>query len=241
MNDSYYNFGCNFLKSAKILGGVNEIKVVNTGLNEENKESILSYGCNLIESGIDTSGQKTSWDADWHKNVTFKTKFLLETLKNSNKPIVMIDSDTVFIDDISDLIDDAWDIQLCERDNHPVRYLASFFVAHPTDKTISFIENWISIMEQAGDTPSDPNGVTIAENKYGLFRAKESPALTYLMDNLNGFPIEIKKHRQEEVSATVQQYLLNKESTRIINFKSNLIGETFEQRLRGLDVESILE
>ena len=91
-------------------------------------------------------------DPKWREAVSRKTRGLLEICQEENYPIVMMDSDTMVISDISDEIHQGCNFQVCERkdkftngDGHWLTHIGCWFVVH-NDQGKEFLSNWSNLI-----------------------------------------------------------------------------------------------
>jgi hypothetical protein len=100
------------------------------------------------------ASSKTIHSKEWISAVSQKTRILARVIKDNNIPTAMLDSDTIVIDDFSNLFDSDYDIQVCRRskpflrpDGLVLNCIASFFIVNTIDG-LGFIEKWIARMEE---------------------------------------------------------------------------------------------
>ena len=219
LNSAYIKFGKIFLESLhdKVnMDNVRNIYLSDTGLNEVDKKYVESFDrVKVVDSGIVTNFEGGSWGEDWHKTVASKTIILKELLTNNDLPIVMVDGDCMFIDDIDDLVDSKFDVQICHRPNVPhCPYLASFVVLQPNENSKLFLNRWIEIIEST------------REIEGGLVKAKESPSLGFTVNELID-KVSIQNVDFDVVSVTESARIVDK--TRIVHFKGSSISKNFDE------------
>jgi hypothetical protein len=219
LNSAYIKFGKIFLESLydKVdMNNVRNIYLSDTGLNENDIKYVQSFdNVKVVDSGIVTNFEGGSWGKDWHDTVASKTIILKELLSNNDLPIVMVDGDCMFIDDIHDVVDDNYDIQICHRPNVPhCPYLASFVVLQPNQNSRTFLDRWIEIIDST----------RVVEN--GLIKAKESPALGFTVSELMS-QVSIGNVEFDVVSVTEAKNITDK--TKIVHFKGSSISKDFEE------------
>jgi hypothetical protein len=150
----------------------------------------------------------------WYKTTKLKTEYLKELFDtvDVNEPIVMIDSDTVVLKDIYDIIKPEYDLQLVEMSEGShisqsgilILHIACLSIFNHREKSKNFLNKWI-------------------ENKNMLFQMKrpkphETPAMNMVindkkfMKNYNFLSMD-----EREVCADSAVY----ENSKIIHFKSN--------------------
>ena len=103
------------------LNKINYIFILDIGLKKEDIDYFKRYeNVKILSTNFDLDFGDGIHSENWIKAVVSKTYCLRELLLNENvEPIVMIDSDCMFVRDISDLINMKYDMQICHRDNHP--------------------------------------------------------------------------------------------------------------------------
>ncbi len=150
----------------------------------------------------------------WYKTTKLKTEYLKELFDtvDVNEPIVMIDSDTVVLKDIYDIIKPEYDLQLVEMSEGShisqsgilILHIACLSIFNHREKSKNFLNKWI-------------------EDKNMLFQMKrpkphETPAMNMVindkkfMKNYNFLSMD-----EREVCADSAVY----ENSKIIHFKSN--------------------
>ena len=272
LNQDYYTFGELFVKSLERQAN-NELRtvhIVDTGLEEKSKNYLSQFAdINWILPEEKYKGPSNDHyhSQQWHWNIDSKTENLLKLVSSSDVPVMMVDSDCAFVRNPSELISDFnADIEVCERE-HPVRFLASFFVAHPTPSATNFIEHWIRLMRTVGYIKVTELGLPSAVDT-GFYKQRESPCLTSLVDggdyidNINHKLIRDKLytdefvkefgnrdslidnlnivvHKDNVVSASTSDF--SNDECAIIHFKSRTSRDTIEDRLDGLTLEGILK
>lgn len=147
LNSEYIRFGRIFLNSLFDTHNINNIKniyILNMGLNNKHKEFISNFNkVKLIEpdDGIVELEEGTGWT----NVVCSKTYYLKKLIKETENicPIVMIDSDCLFLKDIESLIDLDYDFQVCKRNNNNKLLLASFMSFNNRIQSIILLDKWI--------------------------------------------------------------------------------------------------
>ncbi len=227
MNSAYWKFGQLFIDSLydKVnLDKINKIYVSDTGLDQEQIEYLKSKkNVVIIDSGETTNFEGGSWSDDWHTVVTSKSMILRNVVKQAEGPVVMIDADCLFIDDITDLIDTEYDLQICQRTHDTAPYLGSFVSINNKDQGIHFINNWMMKIQETAKFDSD-----------GHLIARESPALSKTVKQLAA-EVNIQGLPESMVSVTHKGLLKN--DSRILHFKgsskSKTTEELYNKRLKG--------
>jgi hypothetical protein len=228
LNSAYWKFGKIFIDSLydKVdLNKIHKIYISDTGLDQDQIEYLKSKSeIEIIDSNISTNFEGGTWSEEWHQVVTSKTKVLKDIISKNGHPTVMIDADCLFLDDISDLIDTKYDLQICHRDHH-IPYLGSF-VSINNKSGIDFINQWIQNIK-----------ATAKLDKDGHLVARESPALSETVKEMRT-EFKIQDISEYVVSATHKDMLSDK--TKIVHFKGSSkasdIGELYDKRLSGRPV-----
>ena len=216
LNSAYLTFGKVFLNSLYDKIDMNQVQyifILDTGLSDEDREFISKNDkVKIIDSGVTTSLKGGTEDKEWTQTVVLKTYALRELLKTYDDlfPIVMIDSDCMFIRDISELLNTDYDLQICHRENHGTPLLGSYVSFNDKDKCMSFLDKWIERIPQI-KTPW-----------------KESPALSQIYEeNSDEYNIELVS--EKKVSSYTPEDM---EDTHIIHFKSMNNHKTAEETIQ---------
>jgi hypothetical protein len=205
---------------------LHKIYIVNTGMDEEQINYILSLSnvIEIINTGINTDFRGGTWGEDWQINVKGKTKWLLQTILNSQYPVLMLDSDMLIVKDIYDLLTKGGDVQVCKRSNPSVPYIGSYFFSINKEKGIQFLKRWIEIIEST-------NGK----------RPLESPALCKTVLNFESL-IKIKEIDESLVNAISPSDFIPE--TYIVHFKGqsldNNVSDSFYKRTIGRGWENLI-
>lgn len=216
LNSAYLTFGKVFLNSLYDKLDNSKVKyifIVDTGLTDEDRLFLSKNDkVKIIDSGVTTNLKGGTEDKEWTQTVVLKTYVLRELLKTYDDlfPIVMIDSDCMFIKDISDLINTDYDLQICHRQNPQTPLLGSYVSFNNKDKCMSFLDKWIDRIPQI-ETPW-----------------KESPALSQIYsENKEKYNIELIP--ENKVSSYTTDDINH---THIIHFKSMSNNKTVEETIR---------
>ena len=204
VNKEYEKFLRVFLKSAleKLsLENIKEICILNTGVSEEVVSELkkLNGKIKIIKHDeiIDSSH---SWDEGWQKNVLLKTKFVRNYISENKIPTFMIDIDSMFLNDTSDILNFEVDVVLCDRSDiwGGMPFIASFVGFLNVDKSIEFLDDWILEMKNISG-----------------FETKETPALNVMARKGDKYKIGSLSHR------TIGLYHENSlsDETLIVHFK----------------------
>ena len=167
---------------------------------------------------------------EWLESLTYKTKSLLQIVKNENNlPIIMIDSDMLVLKDFSHFINNEYDIQVCRREfesarkdiNISMKYIASFLIINQNnDKIEKFLKNWIQEIENM--------------IKLKLKPAYETPSLCKMIKK---YKKEIKIGELDEIHISCDKKFIP-DKTFIIHMKS--VGKeqgehgNFENRVKNV-------
>lgn len=204
VNQEYEKFLKVFLKSAleKLsLENIKEICILNTGVSDEVVSELekLNGKIKIIKHDeiIDSSH---SWDEGWQKNVLLKTKFVKDYISENKIPTFMIDVDSMFLNDTSDILDTGVDVVLCDRSDiwGGMPFIASFVGFLNVKKSIEFLDEWILEMKNI-------NG----------FETRETPALNVMARKGDKYKIGALSHK---VIGLYHENSLSEE-TRIVHFK----------------------
>jgi hypothetical protein len=135
---------------------IQKIFIADLGLSFEYLEIIkkISAKIEIINTNTNIENSKEIYSKGWIDAVSQKTAILQMLVEGGHTPVVMIDSDTIVVEDFADIIDTNYDIQLCKRttplirpDGLLVEYIASFVsINNSNGKT--FIAAWISRIEE---------------------------------------------------------------------------------------------
>ncbi len=215
---------------------IENIFIGDTGLNKSDKKYLQKFDkVKILDTTIsDTGGSYATWDSNWHNSVTQKTKIFRKLIETENLPLIMLDADMLFLEDISSLIDTKYDIQVCFRNHerrekkHPMDYLACYVCVN-NKKPLEFMDTWINMIDTE-------NTVNINGN---LIKAKETPCLCKVVElfkNTNN-PLKIGDVDEDIVSVYDAPDILP-EISRIIHFKgwgpytfSNSVEEAFDGKV----------
>ncbi|MDR1972065.1 MAG: glycosyltransferase family 77 protein [Treponema sp.] len=158
-NDIYFRLlyiSLSSLCAACDLKKIKTIFIADLGLSSGNISALsgLSDKIALLPPESTVTSSNTIHSKEWVNAVREKTRILSRIVKYGNVPVVMIDSDTIIMEDFSDLINTNYDIQLCRRskpflrpDGLSMDYIASF-VAVNTSNALAFIHKWIDRMDE---------------------------------------------------------------------------------------------
>jgi hypothetical protein len=133
-----------------------KIFIADLGLSSENRETIMNISTKIeiinTEKNIESTNELFS--KGWIDAVTQKTSTLQMLVDAGHTPIIMLDSDTLIIEDFSEVINPDCDIQVCKRTNPIYRsdgfrldYIASFVVINNIGSS-AFIVSWINRLNE---------------------------------------------------------------------------------------------
>ena len=130
LNSSYKKFGKIFLNSLYqnlSLENIKNVFILDVGLSEEDKIWISEYEkLTIVDTATDVEFDGV-WGKGWEQSVASKTIGFKQLLLDNNYPLVMVDSDCLFLKDFEDLLDDSFDIQVCNRNYMEKFSICSFF------------------------------------------------------------------------------------------------------------------
>ena len=124
---------------------INKIFIADLGIKKEHLEVIkdLCGKIEIINTNINTGNSKKIFSKSWIDSVSQKTAILNMLIKSGHTPVIMIDSDTLIIEDFSDTINCNYDIQVCKRTNSYMR---------PDGLLLEYIASFVSINNAGGET-----------------------------------------------------------------------------------------
>jgi len=203
---------------------IGNIIILDTGLKEEeikylkgfNKVTILQSDLNLV----DTSDALPR-NSNWLQHVLRKTKFCKVALKIHNSPLIMVDSDCMFLGDVTKNIEQDKDILVCNRSyKENDNWIASFFVVNNPEEGIRFLTSWIGRMKR----------LMIEQPHRGWF---ESHSLNLLLNE-----IRQGKHGEFNIGdvftadvACEEERFFSYENTKLVHFKGTGQKTDFSGRI----------
>jgi len=210
LNEGYAQFGRLFINSLFDnidLDSIDTIYIYDTGLSSNSKKYLSLFPkIKIVDAGFIALSEDIH-DKGWQKNTYSKTRFLKEVLVETGIPTIMIDADCVFKCEFIKLLDSNTDLTVCRRTRPGFsNHLGSFFAANNITKSINFLDKWIDRIENS-------------EGKH-----KESPALSYVLENQNILKIQ-------ELDESVISALGDSSDVRIFHLKSDSGLETIERRI----------
>ena len=133
-----------------------KIYIADLGFCNKNRETIskLHEKIEFINTEINIGNSDVLFSKNWVNAISQKTAALYLLIKNGCTPVVMLDCDTIVIEDFSDMINHDFDIQFCKRASPVLRgdgllleYIASFVSINSTS-ALSFVIEWIKRIEE---------------------------------------------------------------------------------------------
>ena len=227
-NKSYFPFVDVLVNSlTENCSNLNRIYIADCGLGEyrkylQDKDNVSIMDTDVIDeySGVHSEG--------WVKATQQKTRVLskLLTMMDFEEPLIMIDSDVCVLEDLAQVIDTEFDMQVTtmntgghtRADGIFISEIASFLVINNCDLGKSFVHNWIKQMEK------------FAEN--GTSFPHETPALNMTLQNnklLNvGYLKELEVCADQELTPnTISIHFKSNGSTKdnpVVNFESRVMS-----------------
>ena len=163
----------NSLLAVSDLAKLDTIYIADTGLSEAEVDYLTSRSSKVEIIKVATPealDSKDTHSASWHHSVQQKTFVCRHILEETSIPLVMVDADAMFLNDISKNIDLNYDVQVCKRltparssiIKKPMEYLASY-VSFNTPRALSFIEDWRETMMNLPRIEYVPNKIIPVE------------------------------------------------------------------------------
>jgi len=166
-NDTYFKLLHICVKSISAICDMEKIGTIyiaDLGLCNDYQKTLKSLNkkIEIISTNTTTGHSKELYSKDWIDAVSQKTAILRMLIKNNHTPVIMLDSDTIVVEDFSSCIDLNYDIQVCKRaspllrkDGIILEYIASFFVANSI-RAEAFVSAWIDRLSQRIDLKMPP-------------------------------------------------------------------------------------
>ena len=222
LNESYKPFGDLFITSLfenVDISQVNKTYIFDTGLADDTRAYLSLFPTvEIIDTEIDSQSGQVH-DQGWRDSTYSKTTFLLDTLIKDGLPTVMIDSDSIFIQEFADLLQfDESDIVVAARDREGFsRHIGSFFAANNASKSVlSFIRRWIENLENLRENTD--------------MKHVESPALSKTVAEMSK-ELSILELPEDLVSCVLPQKCSDKANIRICHLKSDYYAKTIPERI----------
>jgi len=215
LNSAYMLFGkiwLNSLYENTSQDKINKVFILDTGLTDDDVAYLKKFNkVEIVTSDIDFKETSNALlkNSIWLQHVLRKTKFFRKVLREGNIPLVMVDSDCMFLKDFDEHINSDYDVQVCNRSYHDHdNWIASFFVANNVDNGLLFMNLWISRMKKLMREKPDR----------GWF---ESHSLNLCLNELreeNEHNLKVGDVFTKDIACEVPE-LFNKEKTKILHFK----------------------
>lgn len=155
LNSAYMPFGKIWINSLHELSDIERIKkiyILDTGLLPKDLEYIKKFSrveVVLSDINIINTSNALPRNSPWLQHVLRKTKYFRKVLKKDPTPLIMVDSDCMFLDNFLKHIDDTKDVLVCNRSYHDYdNWIASFFVSNKQKEGLVFMNLWIKEMKQ---------------------------------------------------------------------------------------------
>ena len=155
LNSAYMPFGkiwINSLYQLDDIESINKIYILDTGLLPEDVDYFKKFKkveIVLSDINIINTSDALPRNSAWLQHVLRKTKYFRKILKKDPTPLIMVDSDCMFINNFLKHIDNTMDVLVCNRSYHNHdNWIASFFVANKPQQALVFMDLWIKEMKQ---------------------------------------------------------------------------------------------
>ena len=166
-NDTYFKLLHVCVKSINAVCNmekIDKIYIAELGLCAEYQQTLkaISNKIEILTTNTNAGHSRELYSKDWIDAVSQKTAILRMLINNNCTPVIMLDSDTIIMEDFSSCIDFTYDIQVCKRaspllrkDGVTLEYIASFFVANNI-RAEAFVDAWINRLAQRIDLKLPP-------------------------------------------------------------------------------------
>ncbi len=214
LNSDYMTFGKVFINSLYDKVDMNKVKhifILDIGLTKQDKDYFKKYkNVRILSSDFDLDFGGGIHSENWIKAVVSKTYCLRKLLINESvEPVVMIDSDCMFIRDISDLIDTKYDMQICYRNNHPTPLLGSYVSFNNREKSINFLNKWIdtipTIQTPWKESPALSQTYPLFKNKMDLDLVPVHKVSSYEYNDMDNEDVKIIHFKTGAKHTTVEE------------------------------------
>lgn len=191
-NSPYFKFLTILINSALDkcnFDNIDTFYIVDTGLEPQQIEWIKNKHPKLtiLPTKLTTKFEGGPWGHDWLLNVKNKSSFLYQLHINTDSPILMIDSDMMFVNDPVILLKNDADLLLCPRPGAPLitwgdmpaqLYIGSFvFILNPRNVT-PFLYDWLTEVRTTSimppESPSLAKVVNLYKEKINIMHIEES-------------------------------------------------------------------
>ena len=155
-NEAYYPFLENLITSIeRNCDNVGHIYVGNSGLSRFNQALKREGVIEQFQEGLTAEFQGVH-QAGWYKATALKTRFLHKLLHviDEDRPLIVIDNDTLVLKDLEPLVDTDYDIQVTNMEKGETKNaagltifsIASFIIINNRKKMKRFTERWVELM-----------------------------------------------------------------------------------------------
>jgi hypothetical protein len=184
-NEAYYPFLENLITSIeRNCENVGNIYIGNSGLSRFNQALKREGVIELFQEGLTAEFQGVH-QAGWYKATALKTRFLHKLLHviDEDRPLILIDNDTLVLKDLEPLINTDYDIQVTHMEKGEVKNaagltisnIASFMIINNRKKMKRFTERWVELMSYYLENEVRPPHETPAMN--ALLRENVDPVM----------------------------------------------------------------
>ena len=237
-NEAYYPFLENLITSIeRNCENVGQIYVGNSGLSRYSQALKRNGVVEIFQKDLNAEFQGVH-QAGWYKATAYKTRFLHKLLHitDSERPLIVIDNDTLVLKDLEPLIEPEYDIQVTNMEKGETRnaagltihQIASFIIINDREKMKRFTTRWIDLMNYYLENEVRPPHETPAFN--ALLRENVDPVMK--IGEMN----EMYTCRDVGYNSPVKAV---EDETYCIHFKSSgsnswPAGTNFTRRIRGV-------
>tara|TARA_B100000212_G_scaffold332274_1_gene300371 strand:- start:870 stop:1637 length:768 start_codon:yes stop_codon:yes gene_type:complete len=231
LNSAYMPFGKIWLNSLHRNTDVEMIKkvyILDTGLSAEDLEYLKRFPkVNIVKSDIDIKHTSDALPKNslWLQHVLRKTKFFRTVIKNDPTPLIMVDSDCMFVSDFLRHIPQGKDVLVCNRSYHQHdNWIASFFVVNNVENGLVFMKLWIDRMKK----------LMVEKPERGWF---ESHSLNLCLQELRQYnPYSLKVGDVFTANVACEEPdLFSEQDTSILHFKGTSKKTNFQERITRFD------
>lgn len=149
---------------------LNAVYILEKNVTEELKLNLIKkYNKVIFENknyNVNLPNLKSDFRHDWRLSVLSKSIYVYEKVVESSIPTILIDLDSFFIKDFSQHINVEYDIQVCERESkdNSKRIIASYISFNNKDKSIKFLEKWISLIKFINEDVVETKSLNLMSN-----------------------------------------------------------------------------
>lgn len=190
---------------------------------------------------IKISGKKLSYpkinkkEKSSHEENIYKLKFWKNKILNSNNPVLLIDCDLLFLDNISEIFNTDYDIVLTSRDYSETKYNAGVIYFDSNNKTKEFISEWYRLSKEEFDI-NNPIWKSILKRAKGATQS----TLTYMIENNKTFGCKIGYLPCKIWNCAGSDFDKFSKDTKILHIKSELRQLIFEEKIKNNNYIRIL-